>query len=176
MTHYDHVKRMPCPLHCGCNAHVISGGWAATRKVFTLSGYYLLVSKVYVCLDCQAAGRAPYTFRGWDPRLLKPGLLPEAVATDFPCVVGRKSAMDRTLHALQTCVLSEGFAMKAFRRVLMDVARQEYYQKAIGYYDYATRERQGGHVIGATKSGWIKEFPAYSEEYGGVEFSTSKPP
>ena len=144
---------------------------AHTGKVLELGGWFYLLFKRYVCLTCKAKGKHPYTFQGCDPRLME--LFPEALAAELPIVVGRKSAIRRNLHGLAVCLLSEGLAMKALRRSLKDVGRQEFYHKALGFTDYAIREREGGHVLGCSKSGFVEEFGEFDEGYGGIDVSLS---
>ena len=59
------------------------------RFVFSLGGGYYLFAKKYECRRCKK------TFHGHDSRVV--GLLPKVVAAQFPCVVFKKSAVDRQL-------------------------------------------------------------------------------
>lgn len=82
----------PCPV---CNTTMAKKGWAsnpAFRRVIGLSSSYYLLQYRYKCSNCRNGGKER-TFNAGSPELLP--TLPAWVSDSLPCILTKRSAIDR---------------------------------------------------------------------------------
>jgi hypothetical protein len=142
-------KRVPCP-YCLKSDNVSSYGWKA-KQVVSLTGFYVVVGRVYKCKNCTGRTRldeegedevehigpekepgAKY-FRIWNPELMK--LLPRHVQEACPFTMRKGYAFDKNLVAfLTSCVSTGQLSFEAFYRVIREMHTTRHVEMEHRYY------------------------------------------
>ena len=118
---------MPCPE---CAKHklpgtVTSDGWNSNgpRRVIDTHRHYYIWTKRFKCKNHER----PFTFLGYDPEVLE--LLPQVISSQLPCIITRRSAIDKKCFALLRRLTQTGHGMETSARLLGELSHFTYHQQ-----------------------------------------------
>ncbi|KAF8802776.1 hypothetical protein BYT27DRAFT_7111482, partial [Phlegmacium glaucopus] len=127
-------KDLPCPI---CRRVLQRHATISRpRRCIDITSEFYIIGYRYRCVNClhPQTKKKTVTFRSWDRHIL--GVLPSALAAEFPAYLSHRSGMSKALFSWMRMSFSSGMGAKRFTDALVAEYLLRYDELHLQYLDY----------------------------------------